>query len=73
MEKVLQELFCEHFFWVPRTFKRYQNTSECGTTWCGFRGQGPFFLLLFNVFKANKPLTVALTNCLHGLRSYICS
>ena len=27
MEKVPQELF-----WVPILFKRYQNTSGCGTT-----------------------------------------
>ena len=31
MEKVLQELFWVQFFWAPIQFKRYQNTSGCGT------------------------------------------
>ena len=29
MEKVLQEHFWEHFFWVPISFKQYQNTFGC--------------------------------------------
>ena len=33
MKKVLQELFWPHFFWAPIPFKRYQNTSRCGTDW----------------------------------------
>ena len=31
MEKVLQEHFWEHLFWVPILFKWYQNTFRCDT------------------------------------------
>ena len=30
-KKVLQELFWARFFWALIPFKRYQNTSGCGT------------------------------------------